>query len=277
MNLKETDYYIGLDCGTNSIGFAVTDTDYNLLKAKHKDMWGAHLFDTAATAQERRTYRNARKRLHRRNERIKLLQSIFAEEVAKIDPTFFLRLNESALWKEDRSTDNQQPFSLFNDNNFTDKEFLDRKKGYPTIYHLRKALIEETAPKDPRLVYLALHHIVKNRGHFLFPGDNLASVLDISQILIAFTESYYTIFQEELTIENPKFIEEALKLKKKAERLEKLCENILSTNDTRKKNVLKIMMGYKVKPQVVFDNEEYEELPAIEFSKASFEEQAYPH
>ena len=50
MNLKETDYYVGLDCGTSSIGFAVTDTDYNLLQARHKDMWGSHLFDEASTA-----------------------------------------------------------------------------------------------------------------------------------------------------------------------------------------------------------------------------------
>ena len=41
MILNDVDYYVGLDCGTNSIGFAVTDTDYNLLQARHKDMWGS--------------------------------------------------------------------------------------------------------------------------------------------------------------------------------------------------------------------------------------------
>lgn len=198
MNLNDVDYYIGLDCGTNSVGFAVTDTDYNLLKAKHKDMWGAHLFDEASTAEQRRIQRNARKRLQRRNERIKLLQSIFAEEISKIDPTFFLRLNESALWIEDRSRDNKQAFSLFNDIGYTDKEY---NKEFPTIYHLRKALIEGTAKEDPRLVYLALHHIIKNRGHFLFPGENLASVMDISKIVDALKESYYATFEEELTID----------------------------------------------------------------------------
>ena len=30
-------YYIGLDVGTNSVGWAVTDTDYNLLKFKKLD------------------------------------------------------------------------------------------------------------------------------------------------------------------------------------------------------------------------------------------------
>lgn len=40
MKLEEIDYYLGLDCGTSSVGYAVTDKDYNLLKARHKDMWG---------------------------------------------------------------------------------------------------------------------------------------------------------------------------------------------------------------------------------------------
>lgn len=31
-NKKE--YYIGLDMGTNSVGWAVTDTEYNLMRAK---------------------------------------------------------------------------------------------------------------------------------------------------------------------------------------------------------------------------------------------------
>ncbi len=273
MNLKEIDYYIGLDCGTSSIGFAVTDTNYNLIQAKHKDMWGSHLFDEASTAEQRRIQRNTRKRLQRRNERIKLLQSVFAAEISKIDPTFFLRLNESALWMEDRSYNNSQPFSLFNDKDYTDKEY---NIEFPTIYHLRKALIEGKAKEDPRLVYLALHHIVKNRGHFLFPGDNLASIMDISQIVNALKESYYSIFEEELTIEDAKAIEESLKIKRKSERLEKLCDIILSTNDKRKKSVLRVLVGYKAKPQALFENDQYEELPAVEFSKASFEEQDLP-
>ena len=273
MNLKETDYYVGLDCGTNSIGFAVTDTDYNLLQARHKDMWGAHLFDTAATAEDRRLFRNARKRLARRNERIKLLQSIFAEAIGKIDPTFFLRLNESALWQEDRSNDNKQPFSLFNDKGYTDKDYYE---DYPTIYHLRKALIDGTAKQDPRLVYLALHHIIKNRGHFLFPGADFKSIQNINPVADAFKDSFYSVFECDLTIEDYQTIEKYLKIKKSAERFEKLCEFIKSTNDGKKKKILKILVGYKIAPKDVFDNDEYSDLPSIEFSKQSFEEQDLP-
>ena len=34
------DYYIGLDLGTSSIGWAVTDSNYNILRKKGKDLWG---------------------------------------------------------------------------------------------------------------------------------------------------------------------------------------------------------------------------------------------
>ena len=37
-DLKSIDYYIGLDCGTSSVGFAVTDLDYNILKFNGKRM-----------------------------------------------------------------------------------------------------------------------------------------------------------------------------------------------------------------------------------------------
>lgn len=33
-------YYLGLDIGTNSVGYAVTDPSYHLLKFKGEPMWG---------------------------------------------------------------------------------------------------------------------------------------------------------------------------------------------------------------------------------------------
>lgn len=36
----EKEYYLGLDMGTNSVGWAVTDDAYNLIRFKGKDMWG---------------------------------------------------------------------------------------------------------------------------------------------------------------------------------------------------------------------------------------------
>ena len=47
-------YYIGLDIGTNSVGWAVTDPEYNVLRFKGNSMWGARLFEEAKPAADRR-------------------------------------------------------------------------------------------------------------------------------------------------------------------------------------------------------------------------------
>lgn len=60
-------YYIGLDIGTNSVGWAVTDEEYRLQKAKGKALWGVRLFEEAKNASERRTSRVARRRIARKN------------------------------------------------------------------------------------------------------------------------------------------------------------------------------------------------------------------
>ena len=96
------DYYLGLDLGSGSLGWAVTDENYEILRAHGKALWGVRLFESAKTAEERRTFRTSRRRLNRRNWRIELLQSIFAEEINKMDDGFFLRMNESRYLPEDK-------------------------------------------------------------------------------------------------------------------------------------------------------------------------------
>ncbi|MDU1832132.1 MAG: hypothetical protein E6786_03265, partial [Finegoldia magna] len=59
---SEKKYYIGLDVGTNSVGWAVTDEFYNILRAKGKDLWGVRLFEKAKTAADTRTFRSGRRR-----------------------------------------------------------------------------------------------------------------------------------------------------------------------------------------------------------------------
>lgn len=74
---------------------------------------------------------------------------------------------------------------LFNDKDLTDKEYY---KDFPTIYHLRKAMVNGLTinghyydPKkqfDIREVYLVLAHMIKYRGNFLMEGDVQGSVGD---------------------------------------------------------------------------------------------------
>ena len=49
-------YLLGLSISPTSVGWAVTDQQYNLLKYKRRTTWGIHLFDKADTAKERHQY-----------------------------------------------------------------------------------------------------------------------------------------------------------------------------------------------------------------------------
>lgn len=80
------DYYLGLDIGTGSIGWAVTDMEYNILKFNGKAMWGVRLFDAAETAADTRVARAGRRRLERQRQRIKYLQEFFAEAITGVLP-----------------------------------------------------------------------------------------------------------------------------------------------------------------------------------------------
>lgn len=77
------DYFLGLDIGTGSVGWAVTDKQYNILKSKKRDLWGSRLFETADTAAQRRIFRGARRRIERRHKRLMLLQELFSTEFTK--------------------------------------------------------------------------------------------------------------------------------------------------------------------------------------------------
>lgn len=146
---QQKNYFLGLDVGTESVGYAVTNDQYDLLKYRGEPMWGVHLFDEAALNDERRAHRSARRRLDRRQQRIRLLQEIFAGEIARIDENFYRRIKESALWREDA----QDAFCLFADERYTDADY---HKQYPTIHHLIMDLINDHKPHDVRLVYFSL-------------------------------------------------------------------------------------------------------------------------
>ena len=160
-------YSIGLDIGTTSVGWAVIDSDnYNIIRKGNKNLWGVRLFDEADTAEQRRLFRNNRRRFDRRRERIHLLQEEFKDEMNKVDTDFYTKLKES-FFKE---TDVQnKTITISKEEKKMIKEY---NKKYPTIYHLREALIESNQKYDIRLVYLALHHMIKYRGNFLYDNKN---------------------------------------------------------------------------------------------------------
>lgn len=177
---KNMPYYLGLDIGTDSIGYAVTDETYKLLRFKGKSMWGSGLFDSATPCQDRRAKRTARRRLDRRQQRVRLLREFFAKTIAAVDPRFFVRLRESALFADDRTDplDNQ---TLLNDPAFKDADFHVK---YPTVHHLIVDLMNDSSPHDPRLVYIACQWLMAHRGHFLSEVslENVSALDDVTEL-----------------------------------------------------------------------------------------------
>lgn len=265
-----SDYYLGFDIGTNSVGWCVTDLNYNVLRFNKKDMWGSRLFDEAKTAAERRVQRNSRRRLKRRKWRLNLLEEIFSDEILRVDSNFFRRLKESSLWLEDKSS--KEKFTLFNDDNYKDYDFY---KQYPTIFHLRNELIKNPEKKDIRLVYLALHSIFKSRGHFLFEGQNLKDIKNFETLynnLIAFLEdndiyknidSNYIGNLENIICDSKKGLKDK----------EKEFKEIFNS-DKQLVAFFKLSVGSSVSLNDLFDTDEYKK-GEVEKEKISFREQIY--
>lgn len=273
------DYYLGLDIGTNSVGWAVTDEAYNICKFKKKSMWGIRLFDGAQTAADRRMKRAARRRLQRRKQRIDLLQELFQGEIAKVDESFFIRLNESRLHLEDKQIKEKHP--LFIDEHYTDIEY---HKQYPTIFHLRKALMESSEPHDVRLVYLAIHHILKNRGHFLIDGD-LGAAKSFTEVFGKLLAVIADELEIQVTVEEQGEIEEVLRDKKKAKstkarnvsRLLTIDEEEWTKEELKRRkavidNICKWIVGNKGDITKVFGEIEGLEKTSFAFSETTYDE-----
>ena len=163
----QKEYYLGLDMGTSSVGWAVTDENYKLLRVKGKDLWGIREFEEAQTAAERRSKRISRRRRQRAVARIGLLKEYFHDAIMAKDSAFYQRLENSKYHLEDKDEKVQYKNGIFNDSDYQDKDYF---RQYPTIFHLRKELILNPAEHDVRLVYLALLNMFKHRGHFLNAG-----------------------------------------------------------------------------------------------------------
>lgn len=282
-NRENIKYYIGVDIGTNSVGWAVIDENGNLLKKGKHHLWGSRLFDQAQTAQNRRNYRSSRRRYNKRRQRIGLLRLIMSDMVLEVDPSFFIRLEKTTfLDKEDKKAilkDNyKMNYNLFCDEDYNDKKYF---KDYPTIYHLRKKLCESDEKADPRLIYLALHHIVKYRGNFLYEGQELhlepsnkeEDLKILFDILGKNNDTVYDISEEQIQFILKTVVENISKTAKVDE-----CMSQLKLNSEDKKIVKEFMRGLVgnkfnvsklyMHEDLQFDDEDLK----LQFSDKSYEE-----
>lgn len=269
-------YSIGLDIGTNSVGWAVITDSYKVPSKKmkvlgntskkyvKKNLLGALLFESGITAEGRRLKRTARRRYTRRRNRILYLQEIFSREMAKIDESFFQRLDDSFL-VPDEKRDSKYP--IFG-NLVKEKTYHDE---FPTIYHLRKYLADSSKKADLRLVYLALAHMIKYRGHFLIEGDFNSRNNDIKKNFQDFLDTYNAIFESDLSLENSKQLEEIVKDKisksAKKDRLLKLFPG--EKNSGIFSEFLKLIVGNQADFRKYFN---LDEKTSLHFSKESYDE-----
>ena len=282
-NKDSLKYYIGVDIGTNSVGWAVIDENGCLLNKGKHHLWGSRLFDQAQTAQARRGFRSTRRRYNKRRERIFLLQLILNDMVLEVDPSFFIRLGKTTvLDKEDKKEllkdDYKMNYNLFCDENYTDKDYFEE---YPTIYHLRKKLCESDEKADPRLIYLALHHIVKYRGNFLYEGQELhlepsnkeEDLKILFNMLSKNNDTTYDISDEQIQFILKTVVENISKTAKVDE-----CMSHLKLNSEDKKIVKEFMRGLVgnkfnvsklyMHEDLQFDDEDLK----LQFSDKSYEE-----
>lgn len=182
----QKNYNIGLDIGTNSVGWAIVEENtQKVIKNNGKALWGVRLFDAANTAEQRRIFRSTRRRYDRRRQRIAFLQEIFNES---IDSRFFQILKESKY----RADDNINKTIKLTDEGR--KKFKEYYHQYPTIYHLRKELIENQNKNDIKLVYLAIHHIIKYRGNFLYNNGTFSvKNIDVKEKLCNIFENIFNL------------------------------------------------------------------------------------
>ncbi|WP_445618826.1 type II CRISPR RNA-guided endonuclease Cas9 [Lacticaseibacillus paracasei] len=186
-------YGIGVDIGSNSIGFAAVDENSHLIRLKGKTVIGARLFKEGQAAAERRAARTTRRRLSRNRWRLRFLRDFFEPHIKPIDPNFFMRQKYSEISPKDKSRYKYEK-RLFNDR--TDAEFYQQ---YPTMYHLRTRLLTDPSKADVREIYFAIHHILKSRGHFLTSGyakDFNTNKVALNEIFPALQDAYAQVYPD---------------------------------------------------------------------------------
>ena len=274
--MSNNPYSIGLDIGTNSVGWAVITDDYKVPSKKmkvlgntdkhfiKKNLIGALLFDEGTTAEDRRLKRTARRRYTRRKNRLRYLQEIFSQEISKVDSSFFHRLDDSFLVPEDKRGSKYPIFATLEE----EKEY---HKNFPTIYHLRKYLADSKEKADLRLIYLALAHMIKYRGHFLYEDTFDIKNNDIQKIFNEFISIYDNTFEgKSLSGQNAQveaIFTDKISKSTKRERVLKLFPDEKSTGLFSE--FLKLIVGNQADFKKHFD---LEEKAPLQFSKDTYDE-----
>ena len=125
--------YLGLSVSSTSVGWTVTDEQYNILKFKRKSTWDIHLFDRAESSEERQLFRTKRRRIDRRKWKLSLLNDLFEDAISTVDPDFLRLFSDEASY---HSASGVTSFGKGHDD-------------FPTVYHLRRHLMITPSSRNP--------------------------------------------------------------------------------------------------------------------------------
>ena len=148
--------------------------------------------------------------------------------------------------------------TLFHDADFTDKDY---HRQFPTIYHLRRHLMCCTEKPDIRLLYLAVAHMIKNRGHFLNEGQDLNQVRRFDDVWQNLCAAVSDVLGIELAVENgakaAEVLTSSVKIKEKTKQLESvLGEGESEADRSVCKALAGLLAGAKVSAVDLFNGDE---------------------
>ena len=275
-------YSIGVDIGVGSVGWAAIDENYDLLNYRGKNSFGVRLFDSSETAETRRLQRGARRRYGRRIKRIQILQELFFDHL-NISSDFFPVLKETVdkSWSNENNFEKKSLYEVMQEIGYSKDEINEK---FPTIYHLRRYLMSNDEKVDKKLIYLAIHNLVKFRGHFLYDNLDMSKGTGNQEIL----ERVKTFLEEaslNVNIENSSFSDDTIReiyeiLKDEKETRKDRITKIIRITGKEYKDTLNLLLGLSANINNIFtliDDSTKEEYRAakikIDYNSDSLEEE----
>lgn len=190
-NIRTVDgYTVAIAQSDTSVGWVMADESGEVVRKGNRPCMGTYTFPAAEHADERRLHRSARRTLERKRARVREVEKVFAPHLGELDPGFLAARRESDRRPGDRAGAARS---------FDSTAYAGLWKPYPTMAHLRVAMLEQDRPFDPRLVFDVLVDAMKGRGNFVMDGLDVSSASsELAPLLADFAQTAESYFADVL-------------------------------------------------------------------------------